>query len=117
MRRVVDELVEDALRELADESYQRELWLAATGPEVSSFIECHSRLFDDSGLGLALDAPGVVYDSDIDERLRDLARILAGIDDSRPPEAILGDPQLGRARAIASALLEELRRFGADDVS
>ncbi|MGH9181268.1 MAG: hypothetical protein ACRDY5_06095 [Acidimicrobiales bacterium] len=115
MRRVIDELVEDALRELADESCQRELWMAASGPEVSSFTECQSRLLDDSGLGSALDATDVVYDQRIDERLRDLARVLAGIDDSRSPQAILDDPQLGRARTMASALLEDLRRFGSDD--
>jgi hypothetical protein len=117
MRRVIDELVEDALRELADESYQRELWLAAASPEVSSLMECHSRLFDDSGLGSALDELEAVYDRQIDQRLRDLARVLAGVDDSRPPEAILDDPQLGRVRTMAFALLEDLRRFGSDDVS
>jgi hypothetical protein len=117
MRRVIDELVEDALRELADDSYQRDLWLAASGPEVSSFTECHSRLLDDSGLGSALDTPNAVYGQGIDNRLRDLAHVPARIDDSRSPEEILADPELVRARTMASKLLEDLRRFGTDDVS
>jgi hypothetical protein len=100
VRRVIDELVEDALRELADESYQRELWLAASGPEVSSFTECYSRLFDDGGLGSALDAPDAVYDRQIDERLRVLARVLADMDESRSLPR--GDPRRPSARTGAN---------------
>lgn len=114
---VVDELVESALRELADETHQREMWLASTGPEVSSFTECISRLWDDSGLSEALDRPQSVYSPEIDQRLRELRTLLTGFDDSRSPEEILRDPQLDRARSMASALLEALRRFGSDDVS
>jgi len=53
--RVIDELVEDALRALADESDQRRLWLSSGEAEVSSLTGCTSRLRDDSGLGDALD--------------------------------------------------------------
>ena len=62
---VVDEIVEDALRELVDPARQRELWLSTGDPEVSSFMECVSRLWDDSGLGTALDRPGTVYTQDV----------------------------------------------------
>jgi hypothetical protein len=55
---------------LADEAYQRQLWLAAGGPEVSSFTECISRLWDDSGLSDALDRPQGVYTPEIDDQLR-----------------------------------------------
>jgi hypothetical protein len=115
MTTVVDDLVESALRELADATHQRELWLASGGPEVSSFTECISRLWDDSGLGDALERPRVVYSPEIDRRLRELRVVLTGIDDSRSPEEILKDPELDRARSMASALLEALRRFGSDD--
>ena len=112
---VVEELVEDALRELADEKYQRELWLASDGPEVSSLSECISRLLDDSGLGDALEAPDPVYTAEIDRRLLALQDLLTRMDDSRPPHEILDDPQLAQARGIASGLLQVLRRFAADE--
>ena len=117
MRRVVDELIEDALRELADEAYQRQLWLASAGPEVSSLTECISRLWDDSGLSSALESRVAVYNPEIDDHLRKLDAILGRIDPSRAPEAILEDPQLARARSLARSLLEDLRRFGRDDTT
>lgn len=113
MRHVLDELVEDALRELADESEQRELWLAAEGPRVSSFVECVSRLWDDSGLGDALDGAGEVYSAAIDEQFRELGRTTDRIDGSSPPNEILADPHLAKARLLARRLLANMRAFGA----
>ena len=75
MTRVVDELVEDALRELSDEATQTRLWQASEGPEVSSLVECTSRLWDDSGLATELDR-AVVYSESIDERIRELRAVL-----------------------------------------
>lgn len=114
MTNVIDAVVEDALRELADESDQRRLWLAAEGPEVSSFIECASRLFEDSGLILALEDGATVYTPEIDAAFTRLDRLLSRIDGRHPPEDILNDPRLGEARALARQLLIDLRRFGAD---
>ena len=76
MSRVVHEVVEEALRELADESMQRELWLSDGTADVSSLTESVSRLLDDSGLGDALDSTQVVYDPDIDAQLRQLGDAL-----------------------------------------
>jgi hypothetical protein len=115
MTRIVDELVEHALRELADESSQRQLWLATTGPTVSSFTECISRLLDDSGLAMALDAGELVYDNLIDAELRALSEVIRGIDDVRDPRVILDDPELNRVRVIAADLLKRLRWFGSHD--
>ena len=112
MTTVIDAVVEDALRELADESNQRRLWLAAEGPEVSSFIECVSRLYEDSGLILALEEGRTVYTPSIDAAFTRLDRLLSRIDGRRPPDDILNDPLLGEARALARQLLIDLRRFG-----
>ncbi len=113
---VVHELVEDGLRELADERYQRDLWLASGGlDEVSSFTECVERLLDDSGLSYELDKGGVVYTTHIDERLRALRALLDQIDDSRTPEDILRDPRLHEARSHAYALLQNVSQFGSGD--
>lgn len=117
MTRVVHDLVEDALRELADESSQRDLWLASGGPLVSSFIECTSRLWDDSGLADELDRQNIVYTAAIDERLRDLREVLRGIDGSRAPLAILDDPSLRRARSMAQNLLRSLTQLGYEDAT
>lgn len=116
MTRVMDELVEAALRELADEDEQRQLWLAAEGPRISSFTECISQLWDDSGLSDALDGQsGAVYTSEIDERLRKLRDVLRNIDGNRAPEEILRDPPLDEGRAVAQRLLMDLRYFGLND--
>lgn len=111
---VVHELVEDALRELADEAYQRELWLASAGPEVSSFAECVERLFTDSGLTIALDGHHIAYSVLIDDRLTELRALLRRIDDTRAPEEILRDARLRGARSLAQGLLQELRDFGSN---
>lgn len=109
---VVDDVVEEALRELADEDAQTRLWLASEGPEVSSLTECRCRLWDDSGLGDALEKPGVVYTPVIDSRFRDLRSVLGRIDDVRPPTQTLTDPDLAAARTLARELLLDLRAFG-----
>jgi hypothetical protein len=111
---VIDELVEQALRELADETTQTKLWLASSGPEVSSLTECRCQLWDDSGLGAALEKPDVVYTPEIDRGLHDLRVVLRRIDDQRPPQEVLEDPQLAIARSLAQRLLRELRAFGYD---
>lgn len=114
MSPVVHELIEDALRELASKDYQRDLWLATEGPEVSSLVEARSRLWDDSGLGAALEDDQGVYNTRIDHKLRELKAFLARIDDSRGPMDILDDPLMARARTMASELLRDLRNFGYD---
>src|SRR3954447_20934653 len=89
--RAIHELVEDGLRELADEAEQGRLWTASAGPEVSSFTECVCRLFDDSGLGDGLDRGRETYTQEIDQRLVDLRQLLCRVDATRSPEAILAD--------------------------
>jgi predicted lipoprotein len=112
--RVVDELVESALRELADGQYQREVWLAAEGPEISSLAECVCRLWDDSGLGHALEANQTVYSAEIDAHLKDLDAVLHRLDQPTSPQAILANPELDQVRTLARSVLVELRHFGLD---
>jgi hypothetical protein len=50
--------VRAVLDELADDQYQSRVWTGKDpAGEMSSFVECVERLFDDSGLDDALDAP------------------------------------------------------------
>lgn len=115
MSRVIDEVVEEALRELADPSAQEEMWRASAGPRLSSLTECRSRLWDDSGLADALDGQGGAFTAEIDEQFRALRRLLRQIDDRQPPDAILNDPRLEEARLLARRLLTDVRSLGEDD--
>ena len=117
MKQILDELIEDALRELADEERQRTLWLSTGPPEVSSFSECVSRLWDDSGLAAAMEQPGLVYDNKIDEELRRLDAVLGHVNAEQQVARLLTDPYLIQARGMAQALLKDLRRFGYDVAS
>lgn len=105
--------IEDSLRELADEREQRRLWLSdgSGGRDVSSFQECACHLFDDSGLGDALDRPGIVYTQPIDDRLTLLRLALRRIDSRRSPGALLDDPALDAVRASASEILRLLNEL------
>src|SRR3954470_7310832 len=105
---VIQDLVDDALRELADEGRQTTLWTASTGPEVSSFAECICRLFDDSGLGDELEDGAVVYAPDIDQHLTNLRRLLRTVDGTQPPNAVLRDPGVVLARSLAASILQRL---------
>lgn len=48
------DVIVEALIELADASYQQRVWAADDPNEMLSFVECIERLFDDSGLAIAL---------------------------------------------------------------
>jgi hypothetical protein len=66
-----DRIIE-CLKELADESFQRRVWLASSGPEVSSFDEAVCGLFDDSGLGRSLETQSPIFNAAIDKSLGEL---------------------------------------------
>lgn len=73
MTRVLDAIVEEALRELSDERAQERLWSSSGETDVSSLTEAKSRLWDDSGLGDEMER-GVVYTKEIDALLRQTRR-------------------------------------------
>lgn len=102
------ELVQDALTELRDETYQRRVWTAAEGPEVGSLTEAVARLYDDSGLSDAFRAGRNVYGPHVDGSLREFSRLLRKIDAHRAPEEILQDPLLEEVRRRAGSILREL---------
>lgn len=114
MSRVLHEHVEDALRELASEREQRRLWFAASG-EVSSFVEAHCRLLDDSGLGDALERSGVVYTWAIDERLRLLRYLMRQVDADQPLADLMVLPALTQVRTVAAAVLADLNNLRYSD--
>jgi hypothetical protein len=108
---VYKEIVLEKLKELSDIEIQRRLWCAISG-EVSSFTECVSQLFDDSGLSSAFEKHQPVFGPIADETLRQLDRAISRIDQSLPPADLLERPQMRVIRGIASKALRLLGENG-----
>jgi hypothetical protein len=68
-------LVRQNLQELSDKAFQLRVWLASSGPEVSSFTETVCQLFDDSGLDFALEE-GKAFGNPVDDLLQKLGNLL-----------------------------------------
>jgi hypothetical protein len=112
MTEVYDDIVLDALEELANGDYQREVWTGeGESNEVSSFTECVCRLFDDSCLGFVLESPSspAAYSPEIDRKLVQLSDVITRMNANRSPEAISADPQLIRVRLLAADILHDIR--------
>jgi len=111
-----DKVVE-CLKELADEHYQRRVWLATSGSEVSSFEEAVCGLFNDTGLAVDLEnaRPSVVFSLEIDESLRQLRQVITRADRSfhaMPPAAVLERPEMREIRYIAAKILAKMDQEG-----
>jgi hypothetical protein len=117
MFKVPKDKVVEYLHELADEGYQRRVWLASSGPEVSSFVEAVCGLFDDTGLAVDLDdarRPGV-FSVEIDESLRQLRQLIAHTDislDVMPTAAVIEHPGMREIRCMAAMILAQMEREG-----
>src|SRR5262249_24380306 len=105
------EKVISALEQLADPKLQRRLWLATAGPEISSPIEAVEALFDDSGLGDALERERVPAGLDCATVavLRELDRAIEHVDLAVRPEAPLADPRMDYVRALAGRALKLMK--------
>lgn len=73
--------------------------------------EARSRLWDDSGLGDAMDR-GVVYDEAVDARLQQLRTALRAIDPNAPVSDILANPEMKTVRTLAAGLLQDIQVHG-----
>lgn len=106
-------LIRDCLGELSDKSFQQRIWMASSGPEVSSFTEAVCQLFDDSGLDLALNK-GSAFGNPIDDLLKQLQARLAEIPHDAPPMNIINDEKMVIVRDIASHILKIMKTDSAD---
>lgn len=104
-------MIIDALKELSDEAYQRRVWCGAGGQEMSSFDEAICGLFDDSGLGSALETskPKPIFSFNVDESLRRLRVAISMIDQSAPPADLVQDPKMQLVRELAKFTLQTIR--------
>lgn len=112
MTRVNTHGITECLRELADIEYQKRVWFASSGHEVSSFAEAVCQLFNDSGLGAELDRVDLVFSKDIDSRLGVLRRVLGEIDDGRSPTDIVADPKMQNVRTLSQQLIGLMAKNG-----
>ena len=111
------DLIKESLAELADAPYQERLWLGEVGQTIGSLDEAMCQLFDDSGLGAALDAgtaDSPVFDEAIDSELRQLDHLLRKLAQGhRPSSELMADERMQTARGLASSALFRLVRLEA----
>ena len=101
-----------SLRELADESTQRRLWLASEGPEISSFTEAVCQLFDDTGLGDDLEKRVPVFSPEVDTALSHLGSLLGRIEARNiTTTALIESIPMQEVRRIAAAILQSIEQL------
>lgn len=116
MTRVLTRAVRSALGELSDFEYQARVWTGRDRRgEMSSFVECVSRLYDDSGLEDALSDDLDVFGAPVDDGLRVLGDLLARVDNGQVPNQLIADVRMEQIRAQAAALLAAIG--GASDAA
>lgn len=117
------EMVMACLAELGSREEQERLWLSTgvDGTEVSSPVEAVCTLFDDSGLGDALDwswrqweggrevSNERVYSDQIDERIKALRELLRKLP-TGSPQYVIDSPEMEDVRIAARHLLSDLRQ-------
>lgn len=113
------DLIKESLAELADAPYQERLWLGEVGQSIGSLHEAMCQLFDDSGLGAALDAgtaDSPVFGEAIDANLRQLDQLLQELAQGlRSPSELMADERMQTARGLASSALFGLVRLEAQE--
>ena len=104
------------LQELADEDFQRRVWLARTGPEVSSYDEAICGLFDDTGLNRQLEkGNSIIFTSEIDDSLRQLRKLTtegADVFQYMPPLEVIEHQLMRQIRCVASKVLAQMDQEG-----
>jgi hypothetical protein len=96
------------LHELADEGFQQRVWTGRSPTEISSFSEATCGLFDDSGLGDALDKHEIVFSEEIDRLLRELSVAIHKVYDSGHYSNFVQSPEMDRVRRWSANLLSLL---------
>ena len=105
---VYKEMVRDALIELADEDYQRQHWTSLTPSGQSSLEECWERLFDDSGLGDALDGEAEVFGEQSDQCLREVDAALRQVPATASADDVIASDEMALVRSVAKTTLDLL---------
>ncbi len=104
----------EGLRELADIDFQRRVWLATSGPEISSFSEAICGLFDDSGLSSNLERGilSAVFSKNVYAKLNELGLLIDKVKYdflSLEPDSLIEHPQMQIVRDLASSILAQIQ--------
>lgn len=113
LKPVLVEIVVSALRELADEDYQRRVWVKGSKTEVSSLNEATAALFNDSGLDEAFESDQLAFSHELDadlKRLRDMLRRSLNVESDSGTEVVIVSPEWKVVRQLAGKLLEKISR-------
>jgi len=107
------EAVRDAIREFADESFQRRIWLRGEGPEIGSYSEAFNRLFDDADFErfLNLCAERNILSPNSLKQLQQFRHAVEEYSDNQESEdeaVILADPRWDEIRRFARSALNAL---------
>ena len=96
-----------ALKELADETYQRRIWLnTGDRPGMTlSFTEAAINVFDDACVAPALEEGKVILDPNVTQALQELHNATNAVSEYRPPEEIINDPMMETVRQRAARVL------------
>ena len=102
---VHQEMVRDALSDLADEDFQHRTWTSRTPSGQSSLEECWERLFDGSGLSTALEDQTEVFGDQPDQCLRELDAALRAVPADASASEVLDSDEMVLVRSLASRTL------------
>lgn len=110
MKKLYIQTVKKCLAELADEKFQRKVWLSDGEPEVSSFSELRTQLFDDSGLSDLIDESSAdkYLGAKIVSKIRKLDRLMSGIDEFIEPSVLIDQPIMEQVRSLADEILNDI---------
>ena len=115
MRETQIHQIKVSLADFADKDFHSQTWAAKDGPLVSSPMEDFSRLYDDSGLGDALDSGETVFSPQLDEQLTLLEQLLGPLVENEIPisDLIEGQP-MKQVRELSARILFGIVRHQAD---
>lgn len=99
------ELILESLAELGSDLFQRQVWMAQVEGVCASSIECFCRLFDDSGLGDALEEDVEAFGGEIDNTLREILRLMISIGDAIYEPELFAEAAFQRMSLLASDIL------------
>lgn len=95
---------------LADYEYQKRVWAegkAKPGDTSISFIEGCCMVFDDTGVGDALEAGQTVFGTVADQAIRDLSDATDQVDyEHKPDSMIIDTPAMQTVREKAAKVLQ-----------
>ena len=99
-----------SLQELSDKELQENLWLGKIDGKMSSFSEAVCRVFDDSGLDIALKSKAQCnsISTAAIAKLLELGQLVDNVSGMMSPEDILSHPLMNQIRKVSGESLELL---------